>query len=280
LRRIIEGVSHRPARTVDTLLSHARLGNGRIFIGFDMSGIATFWQRQSAAVRIGARLFAALFVVLWPWPALGRIFAVWASALANAVFRLSSSDPPPLHLRPEGPSDSWNAILAVTDASGLYQELAWDLRRVPYLPMAVFAALVVAIPFGRASRRLLVLGVGLMALHLVPMLRLLVLVGAEAPVRLVEMPSAVHSALIVACGVLVFPPSMAYVVPLALYLICMWHADREALKSGVWELLGKQRPHELSIETEAKPAKLYGVVVRAAKGKADRRRKRPRGRNR
>ena len=226
--------------------------------------VPTFWRQRSLAFRVGLRLAAALVLVLLPWPGFARGFGELASSIANAWTAPWLSSGTLLSMRPEGPSDSWNAVLTVGRADGVYHELLWDLRRTPYLPMAVFTALVAAIPFGRLKRRLLVLAIGLAALQLLPGLRLLLLVSADTPGRLVELPHLVQSAVLVACGAFVFPPGMAYVVPSALWVGLMWLFEREALVSGARSLAGGH-DETSSHATELAPASVgHGVVVHRA----------------
>jgi hypothetical protein len=198
---------------------------------------ATFWKQRSFVVRVGVRLTFALVVALFPWPELPTLFGGLASTLMNALTTPFLSAGTTLSLRPEGPTDSWNAVLTVGGADGVYQELLWNLRRTPYLPMAAFTALVVAIPFGSFVKRVLVLGAGLAALQVLPLLRLLVLVGSDTPVRLVELSPFVQGALLMAVRAIVLPPGMAYVVPLLLWVGLMALVDRAALLSGVRRLV-------------------------------------------
>ena len=245
-------------------------------LGRIVAEVATFWRRRSIALRVGVRLAAALVIVLLPWPGLGHGFGELASSITNAWTAPWLSSGTLLTMRPEGPADSWNAVLAVGRADGAFHELLWDLRRTPYLPMAVFTALVAAIPFGRLKRRMLVLAIGLAALQILPALRLLLLLSTETPERLVELPRFVHSALLVACGAFVFPPGMAYVVPSALWVGLMWVFEREPLVSGARSLAGEHdepTPHPAVL---APSSGGHGVVVHRASRRTKARPPRPR----
>jgi hypothetical protein len=226
--------------------------------------LATFWQRRSLAFRMGVRFGAALVVVLLPWPGLAHGFGELASSVANAWTAPWLSSSTLLSVRAEGPPDSWNAVLSVGRVDGVYHELLWDLRRTPYLPMAVFTALVAAIPFGRPKRRLLVLAIGLAALQILPGLRLLLLVSADTPGRLVALPRLVQSAVLVACGAFVFPPGMAYVVPSALWVGLMWLFEREALVTGARSLTLERDEASPGVGALTQTSPAHGVVVHRA----------------
>lgn len=174
--------------------------------------------------------FASLLVLGWvSWPGLGNWVGRVCSALANPLAGPLARSPETLEFRPEGPDTSFNAILSVTNASGVYQELLWDLRRTPYLPVLVFMALCAALPWKRVAPRLLVAALGLTILPLLSGLRLLLAISSESPIRLLELPSAVEFVLNMACRALVLPPGMAYAVPALLWLALSWWLDREAL---------------------------------------------------
>jgi hypothetical protein len=140
-------------------------------------------------------------------------------------------------MRPEGPKDSWNALLTIRNAIGT-QRVLWELRRVPYLPTAVFAVLTLAFPLGSWQRRLAVLAIGVVMLQALPFLRLVLLISSDAPIRLVELPSWLHSAMVIACGALVFPPGMAYAVPVLLWLLLLALLDRGAFGLAVRSAFG------------------------------------------
>jgi len=203
------------------------------------------WMRWNsrpwaAERRFALRLAFGLVLVLWPWAGGHRVAAL-ASEVVNAGASLVFSGPESLQMHPEGPPDSWNALLTIRNGLGT-ERVLWELRRIPYIPTAVFAALTLAFPLGSRKRRFVVLAMGVMILQALPLLRLILLLSSNAPIRLVGLPSWLHSALVVACGALVFPPGMAYAVPLLLWLLSLSLLDRAALALAVRSALGLHEP--------------------------------------
>ena len=168
-------------------------------------------------------------LLLLPWPGLGRVFSSAVAVVANPFASMCFTTPAGIHMAPEGPADSWNALVTVTHASGKVQQLLWELRRTPYLPMAVFIAVALGFPLGRRRSRLAIMGAGLIALQALPLMRLLILVGAEGPVQLFQTPDVLHGLLTIAVRALVLPPGMAYAVPTLLWLALLALFDRDAL---------------------------------------------------
>lgn len=206
--------------------------------------------------RFALRLAIGMLLVLWPWAGLGHRFGALASDVVNASAGLVFSGPESLQMRPEGPKDSWNALLTLRNAEGT-QRVLWELRRVPYLPTAVFAVLTLAFPLGSWKRRLAVLALGLVLLQVLPLLRLVLLISSDAPIRLLELPSWLQSALVVACGTLVFPPGMAYAVPALLWLLLLALVDRGALGLALRSASGSQALSEFTPPSPPSP-KLRG----------------------
>lgn len=193
-------------------------------------------NRRRFLLSFGGRTVLLLTLMLLSWPGLGHAFAAFLSALSNPLASLLFTRPAGLHLSPEGPADSWNALLTVTNANEQAQQLLWELRRTPYLPMAVFTALTLGFPLGRWRARLMMLGVGLATLQALPVMRLLVLIGGDSPVQLFELPALMQTLVMVAVRALVLPPGMAYAVPGLLWLLLLVLFDRVALDSGVRNL--------------------------------------------
>lgn len=174
--------------------------------------------------------FLSLLVLGWvTWPGLGNAVGRVCSALVNTIAGPLARYPETLEFRPEGPDASFNAILSVTNASGVYQELLWDLRRAPYLPVVVFLALCAALPLNRVRARLWVVALGLTVLPMLSGLRLLLAISTDSPIRLLELPAVAEFILTMACRTLVLPPGMAYAVPALLWLALSWWLDRPAL---------------------------------------------------
>jgi hypothetical protein len=204
-----------------------------------------------------------LIVVGWvPWPGLGNWVARVFSAFANVIAGPLARYPEAIEFRPEGPGDSFNAILSVTNRTGIYQEMLWDLRRAPYLPVAVFLALSLALPMRRLRPRLLVIALGVLGLPLISGLRLLLAINSDSPIRLLELPASAEFLLTMACRALVLPPGMAYALPAMTWLTLSWWLDRSALSAVV--PLGVEEA--VSPATPAQPARTMRPAARRNPG--------------
>lgn len=187
------------------------------------------WVSRSFASRFGLRFAVVLTMLLWPWSglghAMGRVVCPVYESAANLVISSLGS----VRIFPEGSSESWAAVLVMTNWNGISETLHWDLRRLPYIPLTVHVAITLAYPNQRWTRRLGVLALGLLALQFLPLLRLLGLLSGEGRFRLLELPFGFHSLLVVACRAVVFPPSMAYVFPALVWIGSTALIDRPAL---------------------------------------------------
>lgn len=171
-----------------------------------------------------------LLLLLIPWPGLSALFASVAAAAANVVSDVLLSGPGGLRFSAPDDLPAWTMLLTLEAPTGLSQQAHWELRRAPYLPMAVLTALTVGCPFGRWPRRALVLGLGLTILFLIPALRLAALVGSPSPLQLVSLSPTTLTVIAIATRILVLPPGMAYAVPALLWLLLMALLDRPALE--------------------------------------------------
>lgn len=187
---------------------------------------ASVWQgaaQGSSRLRFVLATLAWLGLLLWPWPGWGSMFAAFYGHLGEAI--CAAFAPPGVTVRwqPEAAPDAWNALVTLT-RSGDSAQLLWDVRRAPYLPMAVHTALSLAFPV-RWHKRLGIGLLGLALLQVLPTLRLIALFSSDTPFKLFELPKVLMAMNEIAARVLVLPPGMAFAVPALLFL---------ALSFGLW----------------------------------------------
>jgi hypothetical protein len=174
-------------------------------------------------------------------------------------------------------------VVTLGNAGAHAQQLLWDVKRTPYLPMVVFAALTLAFPLGRFGRRLLILSVGLVGLSLLPALRLLSLLGSDTPFRLLELSSTLEAVLFMACAALVFPPSMAYALPLLLWVFLLGRFDPPAfavMTRSVMRWTSAERDAEPSPPRTGAMSSSAHSPARASGNRPERRNRRQRRRRR
>jgi hypothetical protein len=166
-----------------------------------------------------ARFIVVLGVFIFPWPGLGRkmsgVFTDLVGAAAGPL--LGGPKGAVTFLRaPETAADGdWDSVLLVKNAqTGIVVDgAAVDIRRVWYLPSAVFVALCFALPLHNARRMAILLLIGLVTL---PLLSLLPVVSFLAQIHVLELGVVAHAALDIAYRALVAPLGMAFAVP------CFW----------------------------------------------------------
>jgi hypothetical protein len=178
--------------------------------------------------RLPLRFAAVLSLFLFPWPGIGTLFADVFSACVNFV-AAGLTQPALLRFGAAGPPDDWSAVVTLIGTSGARQDFLWELRRAPFLPLAVFAALTLALPRGRFRSRLAVFALGTAVIMTLPALRLGLLLGSDTPFRALDLSPTLMAALTVATGTLVLPPGMAYAVPALLLLLLLTIFDRTTL---------------------------------------------------
>ena len=199
-----------------------------------------------------ARFFYLFTVLMLPWPGLGRAYAGFVSAVADAAF---GGWAPATTLRFTNPDDgaagaqAWQLKIYAEDTlTGKYVQTALDLRRGGYIAVAVFAALALVTPI-RWSKRLGLLAVGLSILQIIPLLPLLSFFSGKLPVQVFHFASVLQSAIEVAYHTLVAPPGMAYAVPAMLWLLLVWLIDAKGLRRILSPLF--RRGHAAGAEATA-----------------------------
>ncbi len=107
------------------------------------------------------RVAVVLAFLLVPWPGLGPTLASAFSATANVTcggVRLASRyalhfTPASERVLPGQPNPAWHVIVAIRNTdTGATTRSAMNLRSLVYLPVAIFAALVLAARAGRPER--------------------------------------------------------------------------------------------------------------------------------
>jgi len=181
--------------------------------------------------------FVARFVLIFavysiPWRPIGTAYSTAAAALGNLVVGEEASPAVRLHFGPPKrvPDDARAAfgveLRAENVATGSALSIPIDLRTLTYVPTAVFVALCVDSPMWRGKRGVIVLLVGLFALHVFFVASIaapLVLFFANPlPMHLVELRPVSHRLLDVFYRTLVAPLGMAFIVPGALWLVLLW----------------------------------------------------------
>lgn len=191
----------------------------------------TAFLRARPLVRFAIGAGLALSVLLVPWPGFGRAFALGYTSAIEPLIGVLLPAGASVRLAPEGPFDSWNALVRVENAGGQFQVLSWELRRSPFLPLAVFVSAWLGFPFaGARASRAWVLGLGLVALQIPFLLRFLLLL-ASPELAVFEFSTLAHAALRTACTALVFPPAMAFAVPALIFFALIARFERTALVS-------------------------------------------------
>jgi hypothetical protein len=183
-----------------------------------------------------ARILLVLALVHLPWPGLGpafcRYFSAVTSPLLNAVathnveLELGPAPAPP---NPTTPAANWT-LLVVISTRGVEQRVGaeLDVRRVGWLPLGAFSALLVAFPVKRWKRRAFVAGIGFALLHALWVLPVIASFGG-AQSGFFVLGSAGYALTIVAQRALQTLPGMAYALPAILWFLLSWRIEPELM---------------------------------------------------
>jgi len=194
--------------------------------------------------RPEALIFAARFVVLFalvmiPWPGLGRAFNEAFSLAASIAVDACVEDPSVIaRFHPANPElpdqsslDAWDTVFSVSRARGEPPlQLPLALRRVAYVPLATFLALVLATPVDR-RRKLRILGWGL-ALLLVR-LALTIALPIARNFEAIERDTVLDWIVRVVYYGLLEPPNLMYGAPVVTWFLLLVATEPEGLAGTV-----------------------------------------------
>lgn len=190
----------------------------------------------------GIRAVLVLGLLIAPWPGLARsasgAFTDVAQAVAAPLLRSSKFDVA-FTRAPDGVAEGdWDSVVLIKSRTSgrILDHASLDVRRVWYLPSAVFVALCLGFPRGGVRGVSLLLAMGLFAL---PVLSLLPLLSFLGQIRVIGLGSVVQSALAIGYRALVAPLGMAYAIPAFL-----WLAMAELLRALSTPLPGSSPSHE------------------------------------
>lgn len=183
-----------------------------------------------------ARAIVVFMVLMLPLPSIGRGYGHLVGALGRLVVALGASSEVEVRFTPGGadgskepPGNSWLLGIRADDSdSGQYVGTVLDLRRSGYTACAVFVALALSTRLGR-RKKVALLGGGLGALQLLPLLPLLSFFSGKLPVTVFAFGPVSRAIIEVGYHALVAPPGMAYAVPGLLWLLLVMRLDPDAL---------------------------------------------------
>jgi hypothetical protein len=166
--------------------------------------------------------FIAIFgLFAGPWPGIARRASGAFTAIASTVAAplLSTAKVHVAFARaPESATDGdWDSVILLKKAGAAqpFDGAAVDVRRVWYLPIAVFLALSLAFPWWGWRRLALVLPAGILILQVPPMLPVLSFLVQS---RVIDLGVTAHTALDIAYRALVAPLGMAYALPAFIWI--------------------------------------------------------------
>jgi hypothetical protein len=185
---------------------------------------------QSVAVGPMLRIMLVLAAFHLPWPGLGSVFAGYFGSVAGWLLHFWSAPGLQLQLLPAAPAGpEWSVLFDALDTATSRQVRAvLDVRRVGWLPLGAFSALLVAFPVRRWRRRLLVAAAGLLGLHALTVLPVLAYFG-DAKSGLFELGGISHDLVVMAERALLTLPGMAYAAPALLWLLLSWNLEPELM---------------------------------------------------
>ena len=185
------------------------------------------------------RAVVVLGLLIAPWPGLARLasgaFTDVAQVVVAPLLRTSKFDIG-FTRAPSGVAEGdWDTVVLVKNpkTGRILDNASLDVRRVWYLPSAVFVALCIGFPRGGRRGVGLLLAIGLFILPVLSLLPLLSFLGQD---QVIQLGSVVQSALAIGYRALVAPLGMAYAIPAFL-----WLAMAELLRA-VPALAPKQQP--------------------------------------
>ncbi len=185
---------------------------------------------QSTAFGPLGRILLVLALFHFPWPGLGHAFAGYFGHVS--AWLLSFWSVPSLHTKMTAagpPSPEWSVLFDALDAVTSRQVRAiLDVRRVGWLPLGAFIALIAAFPVQRWPRRLVVAALGLSALHGLSVLPVLATFG-DSNIGFFELGGFGYGLVVVAQRALLTLPGMAYAGPALLWLLLSWRLEPELL---------------------------------------------------
>jgi hypothetical protein len=176
----------------------------------------------------GARVIVVLALVHFPWPGLGSWFAGYFSHAATWLLAPLTAHGRHVELL-AAPSPGWSVFV---DASDLLTQrvarAALDVRRVGWLPLGAFTALLLAFPTRHWQRRLAVAGIGLSILHLLWVLPVLATFGVPG-LGFFELGRVGYTLAVIGQRALITLPGMAYAVSALLWFLLTWSLERELM---------------------------------------------------
>lgn len=176
------------------------------------------------------RIVLVLAVFHLPWPGLGSAFSAYFGQVAAWLLDFWSAPTLDLRLGPAAPSGpAWSVVFDARDGLTGHQARALlDVRRVGWLPLGAFMALMAAFPVKRWPRRLMVGVLGLAALHALSVLPVLAIFG-DKQTGFFEVNAVFHTVFVVAQRALLTLPGMAYAGPALLWMLLSWRLEPELM---------------------------------------------------
>lgn len=182
-----------------------------------------------------ARILLVLTLVHLPWPGLGpafcRYFSVATSPLLNALATPNARlelGPVPAAPSSATPAAQWTVLVVVSTSVNQRVGAELDVRRVGWLPLGAFSALLLAFPVKRWKRRALVASCGYALLHALWVLPVIASFGG-AQGGFFVLGSVGHALTIVLQRALQTLPGMAYALPGILWFLLSWRLEPELM---------------------------------------------------
>lgn len=189
-------------------------------------------SNDDARLKPLLRVVVVLMLVHLPWPGLPRAFGSYFSAVTAPQLQLLAEQNVRVDLAPTPPTAKappWTVVVTATETSnqgGAKAEL--DVRRVGWLPLGAFLALLVALPPKRWKRRAAVAAGGLLVLQVLWTLPVLAAFGT-ARGGFFALGSVGQTLVVTAQRALQTLPGMAYAMPGLLWFLLTWRIERELM---------------------------------------------------
>ena len=196
--------------------------------------------RNPFTLRMTLVVVVVFAVLCFPWPRLAHAYVAFFSTAWTVVLNISTDAARiGFELRPESGRarslhERWRAAAVVRSDHGKREVNTVDVRRLSYLPTALYLSLVAAVASRIKDKRTIVNSAfGLLLLQCLPALLMIILLQQAG---WVDIGRGAETALMISYRGLISAPGMTYAIPAIVWLIVhrriLWREDASTGSGG------------------------------------------------
>jgi hypothetical protein len=200
------------------------------------------------------RRFVVQSLLLWglgvaPWPKLGSLCESVFGGFAELVIGWLLGDAAEITTSPAVDLGEWTTLIGIVTAAGEQFTVGWEFRRVPFLSLVTYLALVFGYPQVTRRTRATQLLLGSIVIPTLSLTRIVAML-ATPPVAVLELPAWLETSTVVLARAFVLPPGMTYAVPCGLWLLTLFCLEPMEFLANLKRLLP-----EVNLDKPSAPAK-------------------------